>query len=290
MFLPLLYLLFRFSSGIALTTHLTVRDDPTPRTCGTESDQLFVGSAESNFAARKSAGSAKITCYETIDVYWHVIKAGDSLAEGDLPQSQITDSIKATNSHYSGLGLKLKLVNVDRTTNATWFNYVAPRLPTNTAMKNLLRKGGPADLNVYSVGFKGGPGRGLLGYATFPSTYDSNPKDDGVVIQWSTVPGGSNINYHEGKTLTHELGHWLGLYHTFQGDSCSGDGDYVDDTPPEETPSAGCPVGKDTCPGGGVDPIHNYMDYSYDSCMNEFTPGQFKRVKEQVKQYRGISL
>ncbi|QRW21607.1 extracellular metalloprotease [Rhizoctonia solani] len=147
-----------------------------------------------------------------------------ALAEGDLPHYQIKDSIKATNSHFSGLGLKLNLKSVDRTTNATWFNYVAPNLPTNTAMKNSLRKGGAADLNIYTVGFKGGPGKGLLGYATFPSTYESNPKDDGIVIQWSTVPGGSNVNYDEGKTLTHELGHWLGLYHTFQGGNCSGTG------------------------------------------------------------------
>ncbi|KAG8715633.1 hypothetical protein FRC11_002185 [Ceratobasidium sp. 423] len=157
-------------------------------------------------------------------------------------------------------------------------------------MKKLLRKGGAADLNIYTVGFKGGPGKGLLGYATLPFFYGSDPKDDGVVIQYSTVPGGSYADYNQGKTLTHELGHWLGLYHTFQGDSCSGPGDRVDDTPPEETPTAGCPKKKNTCPGGDVDPIHNYMDYSYDSCMNQFTPGQFKRIKDQVKQYRGISL
>lgn len=274
-------------SSIVSATVLGSRAAPVARTCGTEADPAFAKAAESRFDLAKSV---KSTCKGTINVYWHVIKAGNTLEEGDLPECQIEDSIAATNSHYSKSGLKLKLVKIDRTTNATWFNFVAPRLPTNTAMKTLLRKGGAADLNIYSVGFKGGPGKGLLGYATFPSTYADDPKDDGVVIQWSTVPGGSNVNYHEGKTLTHELGHWLGLYHTFQGDTCDGDGDFVNDTPPEALPSAGCPVGKDTCPGGGVDPIHNYMDYSYDSCMNEFTPGQFKRIKEQIKMYRGITV
>lgn len=139
-------------------------------------------------------------------------------------------------------------------TSRTWFNYVAPNLPTNKAMKELLHKGGAADLNVYTVGFKGGPGKGLLGYATFPSSYEGNPKDDGVVIQYSTVPGGSNVDYGEGKTLTHEMGHWVGLYHTFQGDTCLGEGDYVSDTPPEETSTFGCPIEKDTCPGDGPDP------------------------------------
>ncbi|CAE6438403.1 hypothetical protein ACGC1H_006991 [Rhizoctonia solani] len=288
--LPHSFLLIALSSTLALAARLVAREDPDPRACGTELDQVSVNVAESNFASRRASGSPRITCNETVNVYWHVIRANNTLAGGDLPKSQIEASIKATNSHYAGLGLKLKLTSVDRTTNETWFKYVAPGLPTNTAMKTLLHKGNADDLNIYTVGFQGGPGKGLLGYATLPVDYDSDPQNDGVVIQWSTMPGGNRINYNQGKTLTHELGHWLGLYHTFQGDTCSGDGDFVNDTPPELTPTFGCPDKKDTCPGGGPDPIHNYMDYSYDRCMNQFTPGQFARIKEQVKLYRGISL
>jgi Pregnancy-associated plasma protein-A len=95
-------------------------------------------------------------------------------------------------------------------------------------------------------------------------------------------------NFNEGKTLTHETGHWLGLYHPFEG-GCSPPGDLVDDTPPQGTPTSGCPVGKDTCPGGGVDSVHNYMDYSYDSCMNQFTRGQTTRFLGQIKTFRGIT-
>lgn len=78
-----------------------------------------------------------------------------------------------------------------------------------------------------------------------------------------------------GATTTHEIGHWFNLYHTFQGQSCSGSGDLIADTPLQSAPTDGCPVGIDTCPSAaGVDPIHNYMDYSSDACYEEFTAGQ----------------
>ena len=142
------------------------------------------------------------------------------------------------------------------------------------------RQGGANALNIWLVDFA------YLGIATFPWDYDRNPGIDGIRVHYDSLPGGSIANYNLGETATHEAGHWLGLYHTFQG-GCNDKGDYVDDTPAMLVPTSGCPTGKDTCPKKeGLDPIHNYMDYSWDSCYSEFTPDQAARMQDQWLFYR----
>ena len=151
-------------------------------------------------------------------------------------------------------------------------------------MKKQLHVGGATALNVYSTGMP--PRSGLLGWATFPSDYAAHPAHDGVVLNYRSMPGGPyGTAYSLGGTLVHEAGHWFGLYHTFQG-GCGPVGDMVGDTPPEATPTGGCPTDKDTCPKPGMDPVHNYMDYSYDSCYTEFTAGQADRMQDQWNYFR----
>ena len=221
----------------------------------------------------------------TIPVYWHVINQGAGIANGDIPASQITDSINVLNAAYASTGWQFNLVSTDRTTNAAWYT-MGYGTAAETQAKTALRLGGKNALNVYSANIGGG----LLGWATFPSSYASRPSDDGVVILYSSVPGGTAVPYNEGDTLTHEAGHWLGLYHTFQGgcakNGTSG-GDLVADTPAEKSSAFGCPVGRDTCATiAGLDPILNFMDYTDDNCMNQFSPGQDARIDAQFTAYR----
>lgn len=128
-------------------------------------------------------------------------------------------------------------------------------------MKRALREGGYDALNLYYMTSVSG----YLGYCYFPETVTNGSTKfirDGCSILHGTTPGGAEEGYNLGKTTTHEVGHWFGLYHTFQG-GCNGSGDFVADTPAQASESRGCPIGRDSCPSqAGLDPIHNYMDYS----------------------------
>ncbi|TFK97720.1 hypothetical protein BDV98DRAFT_614014 [Pterulicium gracile] len=259
------------------------------RLCGTHAPAEQVAAAESHFAEHRVAvDTSSLTAADVnLNVYWHVVSKDTTEDGGNVPEEQIGASIDVLNSAYVGTGLQFTLANVTRTVNSEWFNGVGPGNSAQTAMKGELRTGGPADVNIYSVGFASGAGQGLLGYATFPSSYESSPEDDGVVMLYSTTPGGSAANYNGGQTLTHEVGHWVGLYHTFQG-GCAEPGDYVEDTAPEAEPVYGCPASSESC--GSPDPFNNFMDYTYDACMDEFTPGQTERLQSQMATYRGVSF
>jgi len=218
----------------------------------------------------------------TINVHFHVITS--SAGEGALTAGEINDQIDVLNDAFAGTATFV-LASTDTTANNTWFA-MEPGTTAERDAKSALRVGSADDLNVYSAN----PGSSLLGWATFPSSYRGQPDDDGVVVLYSSLPGGDAAPYNEGDTATHEVGHWLGLYHTFQG-GCGGKnasktGDLIPDTPAEASPAFGCPVSRDTCASAGVDPIENFMDYTDDACMFEFTSNQYTRAQAQYAAYR----
>ena len=230
---------------------------------------------------------------EQIDVYFHVIRRLTDGA-GAVSDQMINDQIASLNAAYAPSGFSFRLVGQDQTFDNDYFKAV-PGSAAETAMKNELRKGTARTLNLYT-GVNDGS---LLGWATFPNNYNSAPKKDGVVILFATLPGGGAggasadepdgvLTYDGGATTIHEVGHWLGLYHTFQGGCDARQNDLVTDTEIERTPQYYC-VERDSCTGPkfpGSDPIHNFMDYVDDLCMDHFTDGQDTRMRQVYAAYR----
>jgi hypothetical protein len=221
----------------------------------------------------------------TINVYAHAINTGAATAT----RKQIVDQIAVLNAAYKGrtggapTAFQFRLKSVQFPTNTSWTS-LSYGSSAERQMKSTLRVGGGADLNMYFTSLADD----LLGWATFPSSYSARPEMDGVVVHVESLPGRTDFAgyYDEGDTGTHEVGHWLGLFHTFQG-GCSKNGDYVADTPAEKTPAFEC-IERDSCNGdAGFDPINNFMDYTPDACMNQFTAGQAQRAAEQWVAYRG---
>ena len=214
----------------------------------------------------------------TIPIVFHVIRRRGGA--GDVGRSRLVKQLKVMNRAYARTPVKFKLSKITRTTNNTWFAMGIDSSAEAAAKKNLHR-GGMGTLNVYTTGTDD-----ALGWATFP--WRREGKQDGIIMAYGTLPGGSTAKYNLGDTLVHETGHWVGLFHTFQG-GCGG-GDAVGDTPAESGPAYGCPVGRDSCRGKrGKDPIRNYMDYTDDSCMNTFSAGQRTRMGRWVHWYRPAS-
>ena len=179
---------------------------------------------------------------------------------------------------------RFDLASIEFVKNDAWYHVPLSKGGVERSMKKALYTGDSETLNVYAADIGGG----LLGWAYFPQGYN-NGRDiiDGVVMLDESMPGGNIGKYSLGDTLTHEVGHWLALHHTFQA-GCSASNDFVVDTPKEAQPQFDCPIGADTCTAPGEDPIHNFMDYSQDSCMYLFTAGQAQRMNDAWINFRAI--
>jgi hypothetical protein len=226
----------------------------------------------------------------TVDTVFHVISDHAlTRKESRRMQEMITAQMDVLNQSFAGTTspdaaktpFRFDLTKTTYTVDSQWYTVTPGRVETD--MKSALHEGDSETLNIYSADI----GDGLLGWAYFPQSYNggAGATKDGVVILDESMPGGTAGKYALGDTLTHEVGHWLMLEHTFAG-GCSTKGDGVADTPAEAMPQFNCPVGADTCTAPGLDPIHNFMDYTQDSCMNMFTAGQSARMSDAWVEYR----
>jgi hypothetical protein len=289
-------------------------------------DPLKIAAAKAAKAARKS-GDASVAAavptvpdpnfHVTVPVRFHEILKSRGNGGGDLSDARIAAQVDAMNVAYAGAGFTFQLVQNTETVESEWWNLIGAngddrRLfrggGKEVNMKRLLSDDDPATLDVYSASL----GQFLLGWAYFPSDFTEEttldqplPRFfDGVVIDYRSVPqpagnteGETRVlnEYAEGDTLVHEVGHWLELFHTFDG-GCTDNPDYdggdqISDTPAEAVPNFLCPQPGDdpvdTCPDDpGFDPINNFMDYSYDACLTEFTPEQAARMQYAWQTYR----
>ena len=254
-----------------------------PRACGVPPpDKLLLANHHSlakaekaNKGKRDSTAAAKIN----VKTYFHVVTT-QALANS-ITRTMVANQFGELQSAYANSSISFTLMNVSYTSNDTWATDAA-----DDDMKAALRRGTYADLNIYyQTNLSSSPvtpgATQLLGYCTLPSnvTYQQCPTcpikefppsayhGDGCNILAGSMPGGTVTGYNLGKTSVHEVGHWFGLLHTFQDNTCNaGDvGDYIDDTAQESVSTDGCPVGKNSCPNSpGDDPVHNFMDYSTD--------------------------
>jgi hypothetical protein len=248
--------------------------------------RMFKGTGEQyvNLADAATLAPASVD----ITTWFHVVvPVGTSQARKDELTQMVNAQVAVLNEAYAGQNdgaaaaspFQVSLAGVKVWENNSWYTVVPGSVEKQ--MKAATRIGGKDTLNVWTANI----GDDLLGWATFPTRKLSS--DDGVVILDESMPGGDAGIYSLGDTLTHEVGHWLALYHTFQG-GCNGKGDQVADTPAEAGPQFNCPADTtDSCTKSpGFDPIHNFMDYTQDSCMYQFTAGQVARMSDAWQQYR----
>jgi hypothetical protein len=228
----------------------------------------------------------------TVPVYWHVVTT--SRGDGNV-SALVPEQMRVLRDAYAGSKFAFDLKSVAVVANNAWY-FAAAGSADEVAMKSALRKGGPESLNIYTTN-----GDVYLGWATLPFYYKFGPSYDGVVLWWASLPGtglsGTTpeepdgvLTYDQGDTGTHEVGHWLGLEHTFGPGTgaCTAPGDYIKDTPVEAEPQFFC-VQRDSCVGSpfpGDDPITNFMDYVDDVCMDNFTVDQTNRMRKHWHAFR----
>jgi hypothetical protein len=265
-------------------------------TCGTKNPEKL-SQADLQFAqlAQERANKANGGTVRVIPVAVHVIYSIEPNDPHNISQDQIDSQIEQLNADFSGQSggvdteirfclaginrvLLPNLINIESSTNAP-------------ILKDSVQADPNLFLNVWVVNSVTENGSFVYGYSTYPQQLGTAPQLDGIVVRSFFFGSRGNIatgdDYNMGRTMVHEVGHWLSLLHVFQNgcdnaSNCATEGDCCCDTPPQEAELRKCRTLKNTCHGDNPDkkdPVHNFMGYSDDQCRTEFTECQKARIQ-----------
>jgi hypothetical protein len=279
-------------------------DRPTRPRCGTVTPQVsFLAPTDCDFGRTVVNAEYEDGRTLVVQVVFHVIET--TSGQGALSEEHIRSQIDILNEDFQGIvgtpgeggaNSQIEFVlarfdpagnpttGINRVVSNTFFTDPGSGSFTND-MKVALNWDPTRYLNIYT-----NDAAGLLGYATFPAA-EAGGAQDGVVLLWESVgrngPGGPP--YNQGRTASHEVGHYLGLFHTFEGGcgpASNTSGDLIADTQAEAQPEYDCIPNLPSGCGAGLAPIDNYMDYTNDTCMDHFTAEQANRMRCSIINYR----
>ena len=269
-----------------------------------EQFDLAIKETTQNKSQNRNASSFPPAGSIIIPVVIYIVHDGTTLT--NISDSQINDQMTALNNYFYSTGIKFCLATkvngtgsiptvnatdvqttpgIIHINNSTLSNHYTNSQSTlvATASSQITKE---RYLRIWVVKSIDGLSSGILGYSMFPNT---SSVFDGVVMRYDVFGNGNpNMlnNYNLGKVLVHEIGHYLFLYHTFEGgcstytNDCSLDGDHVCDTPRVASPNFNCVFGTNSCIETPVigDDLSNYMDYGNNICQTHFTTGQIERM------------